>query len=97
MKEKKKGFNKDYILNLILIILGLICLISIGIFSYYLFAINIIPTKYLVMGFTILGLILLLIFILTIKKKNRILKCLGLLIIVISIIASINFFIFSCL
>ncbi len=91
MKEKKKGFNKDYILNLILIILGLICLISIGIFSYYLFAINIIPTKYLVMGFTILGLILLLIFILTIKKKNRILKCLGLLIIVISIIASIYF------
>lgn len=89
MKQKKKGFNKDYILNTILGILGIICLVSICIFSYYLFKINIIPTKYLIMGFTILGLILLLIFILTIKKKNRILKCLGLMIIVISTIASI--------
>ena len=91
MQEKKKGINKDLILNIILGILGAICFISISIFSYYLFIINIIPIKYLIMGFTILGLILLLIFILTIRKKNRILKILGLFIIVISTITSIYF------
>ena len=91
MQGKKKGLNKDLILNIILGILGAICFISISIFSYYLFIINIIPIKYLVMGFTILGLILLLIFILTIRKKNKILKILGLFIIVISTITSIYF------
>ena len=91
MKEKKKGISKDLILNIILGILITICFISISIFSYYLFIINIIPIKYLIMGFTILGLILLLIFILTIRKKNRILKILGLFIIVISTITSIYF------
>ena len=91
MQGKKKGLNKDLILNIILGILGAICFISISIFSYYLFVINIIPIKYLVIGFTILGLILLLIFILTIRKKNKILKILGLFIIVISTITSIYF------
>ena len=91
MQEKKKGINKDLILNIILGILITICFISISIFSYYLFIINIIPIKYLIMGFTILSLILLLIFILTIRKKNRILKIIGLFIIVISTITSIYF------
>lgn len=91
MQKQKRGFNPNLILKVILIILTGLCLISLGIFSYYLFKVNIIPTKYLVMGFTIIGLLLLIIFILTIKKKSKILKCLGLFIIVLSTIASFYF------
>lgn len=91
MQKQKRGFNPNLILKIILIILAGLCLISLGIFSYYLFKVNIIPTKYLVMGFTIIGLLLLIVFILTIKKKSRILKCLGLFIIVLSTIASFYF------
>lgn len=91
MQKQKRGFNPNLILKIILIILAGLCLISLSIFSYYLFKVNIIPTKYLVMGFTIVGLLLLIIFVLTIKKKSRILKCLGLFIIVLSTIASFYF------
>lgn len=91
MQKQKRGFNPNLILKVILIILAGLCLISLSIFSYYLFKVNIIPIKYLVMGFTIIGLLLLIIFILTIKKKSRILKCLGLFIIVLSTIASFYF------
>lgn len=91
MQKQKRGFNPNLILKVILIILAGLCLISLGIFNYYLFKVNIIPTKYLVMGFTIVGLLLLIIFVLTIKKKSRILKCLGLFIIVLSTIASFYF------
>lgn len=91
MQKQKRGFNPNLILKIILIILAGLCLISLSIFSYYLFKVNIIPIKYLAMGFTIIGLLLLIIFILTIKKKSRILKCLGLFIIVLSTIASFYF------
>jgi len=91
MKQKRKGINREIILKTILIILGIICILSVGIFSYYLFLVNIIPTKYLAMGFTIAFIILLLIFTLTYRKKSKILKCLGLLIIVLSTIASFYF------
>lgn len=53
MQKQKRGFNPNLILKVILIILAGLCLISLSIFSYYLFKVNIIPTKYLVMGFTI--------------------------------------------
>lgn len=91
MKKEKKGFNPDLILKIILILLTIICLSSLSVFSYYLLRVNIIPTKYLIMGYTIIGLILLIIFILTVKKQSRLLKCLGLFIIVLSTIASFYF------
>ncbi len=51
------------------IIFSLISLCSLGIFSYFLLDLNVIPTKYLEIGYGIIGVIYLILFIIFFKKK----------------------------
>lgn len=50
MKNKKKS-KKKKVFNIVSSIFTILCLMSLTIFSYYLFKINIIPTKYLILGY----------------------------------------------
>ena len=45
--------KKEIIKNILCILATLLCLISLGVFSYYTFKLNLIPTKYIVVGYIV--------------------------------------------
>jgi len=74
--------------NIISIIFTLICLISLTIFSYFVFKINIVPTKYLVIGF---GLFILVILFLVLTIFSRLKKVIKIIALIIMTLLSIGF------
>lgn len=88
MKEKKSKKNtentnkelKNKILKIGMIILTIISLVTLSIFSYYLFKVNVVPIKYLLIGYGVLLIILASTFFVMYLRKNRILKIIGMII-----------------
>ncbi|MDE5539256.1 MAG: hypothetical protein K2J20_02075, partial [Bacilli bacterium] len=73
-KTKKKLVLNNKIVKGIMGILTAICLITLSIFSYFLFKINVVPVKYLIIGYTVITLLLLAIILIIFIKKNRALR-----------------------
>lgn len=69
-----KKNQKEMIVLLLKIILTLFLIGSVFVFSYYLLKLNIVPIKYLIVGFVILFLLFGLLFYLLYSKKNKIVK-----------------------
>lgn len=69
MKDKKK-----LLINILSILILIVCLTSLTMFSYSLFRLNVIPTKYLVLGYIVLILVIGILFYLIFRKKNIIVK-----------------------
>lgn len=69
MKDKKK-----LLINILSILILIVCLTSLTMFSYSLFRLNILPTKYLVLGYIVLILVIGILFYLIFRKKNIIVK-----------------------
>ena len=63
---------KKIVNNILNILIPIIYVIVIGIFGYYIFKLDIIPEKYLIIGGIIFGLINILIIFLSIKKHHLI-------------------------
>ena len=79
--------NKRKVISIILsVLISIICLFSLTVFSYALFKLNIIPTKYLVLGYIILILLIGFLFYLIFSKKNIIIKIIS--VILIGILSS---------
>jgi len=85
VKEKNKK-NTNIIFMIISIILTLFCLTTLSIFSYALFKVNVVPTKYLTIGYSIILILLLILIYIIFKRKNIVLRVIGLLIITLSAI-----------
>lgn len=69
MKDKKK-----LLINILSILILIVCLTSLTMFSYSLFRLNVLPTKYLVLGYIVLILVIGILFYLIFRKKNIIVK-----------------------
>ena len=69
MKDKKK-----LLINILSILILIVCLTSLTMFSYSLFRLNVIPTKYLVLGYIVLILVIGILFYLIFRKKNIVVK-----------------------
>lgn len=69
MKDKKK-----LLINILSILILIVCLTSLTMFSYSLFRLNILPTKYLVLGYIVLILVIGILFYLIFRKKNIVIK-----------------------
>ena len=69
MKDKKK-----LLINILSILILIVCLTSLTMFSYSLFRLNILPTKYLVLGYIVLILVIGILFYLIFRKKNIVVK-----------------------
>lgn len=67
-------------LKIVMIILTIISILSVSIFSCFLFKINVIPIKYLLIGYGLVALILAGIYIAIYIKKNKIINIIGLII-----------------
>lgn len=70
--EKKPNRKKSICIVSIIVIL--FCLLSLSFFSYNIFKINIVPTKYLIIGYGGLLLILLILLWIVLSKKNKLIK-----------------------
>ena len=75
--------KKSIIFNTIGIIFVLLCLSNVAIFSYYLFKLNILPIRYLLIGYGIFIFILFLLILAIFGKSNKIIKSVVLLIIIV--------------
>lgn len=80
MKKEKANIPK-IIFKALSILLTIICIVTLSIFSYYLFKINIIPSKYILVIYPIILIFILIILIITFRKRNKVLKIIGFLII----------------
>lgn len=69
MKDKKK-----LLINILSILILIVCLTSLTMFSYSLFRLNVLPTKYLVLGYIVLILVIGILFYLIFRKKNILVK-----------------------
>ena len=79
--------NKRKVISIILsVLISIICLFSLTVFSYALFKLNIVPTKYLVLGYIILILLIGFLFYLIFSKKNIVIKIIS--VILIGILSS---------
>lgn len=73
--------NKNGIaFNIIGIIFTLICLITLSLFSYYVFKLNVVPTKYLIVGYALFILVLLFLILTIFGRGNKIFKIISLVI-----------------
>lgn len=81
--------KKNKIFNYISIVVILLCLICITAFSYYIFSLNIIPDKYLFIGYGIYILIILILIIITLSKIKKGFKIVSLVLLIIISIASL--------
>lgn len=81
--------KKNKIFNYISIVVILLCLICITAFSYYIFSLNIIPDKYLFIGYGIFILIMLLLIIITLSKIKIGFRIVSLILLIIISIASL--------
>lgn len=82
MKDKKKNKN-GIVFNVIGIIFTLICLFTLSLFSYYVFKLNVVPTKYLIVGYTVFILVLLFLILTIFGRGNKIFKIISLVIMAI--------------
>lgn len=81
--------KKNKIFNIISIIMILLCLICITSFSYYIFSLNIIPDKYLFIGYGIYILIILILIIIILSKLKIGFKIVSLILLIIISIGSL--------
>lgn len=70
--------KRGIIFNIISAILTFFCLVILTIFSYYLFRLNIIPTKYLLIGYGLFVLVLFFLMLTIFGKGNKIIKSIAL-------------------
>ncbi len=70
------------ILNGMSILLMIIFLVSFGVLAYFVFKLNVIPTKYLLVGCASILVVLILVLLLLFKFKNIVLKIIGLLLVI---------------
>lgn len=78
MKTKKK-----LLFNIISIVLTSLCLLTLTVFSYFIFKINIIPTKYLLVGYGLSILIIILLLFGIFGKHKKVIKIISLFIIIV--------------
>lgn len=81
--------KKNKIFNIINIIVIVLCLICITAFSYYIFSLNIIPDKYLFIGYGIYIFIILILIIITLSKIKLGFKIVSLILLIIISIGSL--------
>lgn len=90
MKKKLKQIRKRDIFNVLGIIFTLICLFSLTLLSYFIFKLDIIPTKYLMIGFSIFILAILILIFTIFGRMKKIVKIIALAIMMfISIVFSL--------
>lgn len=77
---KKNKSNKLKLFSIISVIFILLCLFTLAVFSYFIFKINVVPTKYLIIGFNLIILIILLLLFSLFNKSKKIIKIFCLLI-----------------
>lgn len=71
---------KNKVINIISIILSVVCIGVLSLFSYYIFMIDIIPNKYLLIFYLLLFLVLIVLMFILFSKVNKIIKILCLII-----------------
>ena len=81
--------KKNKVFNIISIIMILLCLICITAFSYYIFSLNVIPDKYLFIGYGIYILIILILIIIILSKLKIGFKIVSLILLIIISIGSL--------
>ena len=81
--------KKNKVFNIISTIMILLCLICITAFSYYIFSLNIIPDKYLFIGYGTYILIILILIIITLSKLKIGFKIVSLILLIIISIGSL--------
>lgn len=79
--KKIRQIKKKFILNIVSIIFTIICLFMLFLLSYFVFKINVVPTKYLVIGFSLIILIILLLLFGLFGKNKKFIKIIALFII----------------
>ena len=80
MKRKNK---KKSLFDIISIIVTLLCLFALTLFSYFIFKINIVPTKYLVVGYGLFILIIILLLFGVFGKSKKFIKLISLIIMLV--------------
>ena len=81
--------KKNKVFNIISIIMIVLCLVCITIFSYYIFSLNVIPDKYLFIGYGIYILIILILIFVILSKLKIGFKIIGLILLIIISIGSL--------
>lgn len=81
--KKRKQTKKKAIFNIISIIFTLICLGTLSIFSYFIFKINVVPTKYLLVGYSLFILVILVLLLTIFGRGNKVIKIIALFIMTI--------------
>lgn len=82
MKQKKSS-KKKIVFNIISFIFTVICLFSVSIFSYFIFKINVVPTKYLLVGYSLFILVMLILLLMIFGRRSKIVKVISLIIMTI--------------
>lgn len=83
MKKKKKSSKNRTIFNIISFIFTVICLFSVSVFSYFIFKINVVPTKYLLVGYSLFILVMLILLLMIFGRRSKIAKVISLIIMTI--------------
>lgn len=78
--KKKKTNKKKTVFNVISIIITLLCLFTLTFLSYYIFKLNIVPNKYLLTGYGICLIVILILLALIFSKLNKFIKIISLMI-----------------
>lgn len=78
----KKNKTK-ILLNAISVLLMIILIASFGIFSYFVFKINVVPMKYLIVGFSIFLIVFIILLFFLFSKRKRIIKGIAMILIVL--------------
>lgn len=81
--KKKKITKKKTLFNIISIIVTLLCLFTLTLFSYFIFKINIVPTKYLIVGYSLFLLTIIFLLLNIFGKCKKIIKLISLFIMVL--------------
>ena len=81
--KKKKNTKKKTLFNIVSIMITLLCLFTMTFLSYYIFKLNIVPIKYLITGYGLTMIVLLILLGIIFSKLNKIVKIISLIIITI--------------
>lgn len=84
----KKNKTLNILLNIIRLLFTIIIVSNLFAFNYFLIKLNVIPTKYLIGSYIAIGLIFILLFYLLYSKKNKVIKAIS---IVLLLLCSIGF------
>lgn len=80
MKKSKKS---SIIFNIVSTILTVVFLLSLTVFSYFLIKLNVVPNKYLIIGYSICLILVITLLLMVFNKINKVIKVLGLTIMLI--------------